>query len=62
MPYKSQAQVRYMHAKHPGIAKEWDGKYGVPTSLPKKRANKAPKRLNPRKRKPGNEPANRQYF
>lgn len=24
MPYKSKAQVRYMHAKHPKIAKRWD--------------------------------------
>jgi len=24
MPYKSAKQRRYMHAKHPGIAKRWD--------------------------------------
>lgn len=24
MPYKSDKQRRYMHAKHPGIAKRWD--------------------------------------
>lgn len=28
MPYKSLAQMRYMHMKHPKIAKEWDDKYG----------------------------------
>jgi hypothetical protein len=28
MPYKSAKQRRYMHAKHPGIAKKWDAKYG----------------------------------
>lgn len=24
MPYKSLKQMRYMHAKHPKIAKKWD--------------------------------------
>jgi hypothetical protein len=28
MPYRSEAQRRYMHAKHPEIAKRWDTKYG----------------------------------
>lgn len=28
MPYKSAKQRRYMHAKHPAIAKKWDRKYG----------------------------------
>lgn len=28
MPYKSEKQRRYMHAKHPKVAKEWDKKYG----------------------------------
>lgn len=28
MPYKSQKQRRYMHAKHPQIAAKWDRKYG----------------------------------
>lgn len=36
MPYKSEAQRKYMHAKHPKIAKRWDKKYGVPSKLPKK--------------------------
>jgi hypothetical protein len=27
MPYKSKAQMRFMHAKHPKIAKEWDARY-----------------------------------
>jgi hypothetical protein len=35
MPYKSKAQVGYMHAKHPGVAAKWDKKYGVPKGLPK---------------------------
>lgn len=28
MPYKSAKQRRFMHAKHPEIAKRWDKKYG----------------------------------
>jgi len=28
MPYRSAKQRRFMHAKHPGIAKRWDKKYG----------------------------------
>ena len=28
MPFKSEAQRRFMHAKHPRIAARWDRKYG----------------------------------
>lgn len=28
MPYKSEKQRKYMHAKHPEIAAKWDRKYG----------------------------------
>ena len=28
MPYRSAKQRAFMHAKHPGIAKKWDKKYG----------------------------------
>lgn len=28
MPYKSEKQRRFMHAKHPDIAARWDEKYG----------------------------------
>ena len=27
MPYRSRAQMRFMHAKHPDIAKRWDARY-----------------------------------
>ena len=27
MPFKSKKQRKYMHAKHPEIAKEWENKY-----------------------------------
>jgi hypothetical protein len=28
MPYKSEKQRKFMHAKHPEIAAKWDKKYG----------------------------------
>jgi len=28
MPYKSEKQRKFLHAKHPEIAKRWDKKYG----------------------------------
>jgi len=28
MPYRSEKQRKYMHSKHPEIAKKWDKKYG----------------------------------
>jgi hypothetical protein len=36
MPYKSLAQMKFMHAKKPGIAKKWDKKYSAPKNLPDK--------------------------
>lgn len=47
MPYKSDKQRRYMHAKHPKIAADWDKKYGgkvVP------RSNARPQK--PKKKRP----------
>ena len=37
MPFKSKAQMRYMFARHPKIAKRWKKKYGVPKNLPEKK-------------------------
>lgn len=34
MPYKSQAQVGFMHKKHPAIAARWDKEYGVSKGMP----------------------------
>jgi hypothetical protein len=34
LPYKSKAQLRFLHARHPGIAKRWDKEHGVPKNLP----------------------------
>lgn len=39
MPYKSDKQRRYMHAKHPTIAAKWDKKYGSKVA-PKKTSKK----------------------
>ena len=42
MPYRSAKQRRFMHAKHPEIAKEWDKKYGA--KVVKKKSAKRKKR------------------
>lgn len=34
MPYRSEAQRRFLHARHPEIAARWDAKYETPTHLP----------------------------
>ena len=34
MPYKSDAQRKFMHAKHPEIAKRWDAEYDSGGKLP----------------------------
>ena len=36
MPFKSKAQMRWMYATHPALAKQWEDKYGIPSSLPNK--------------------------
>ena len=36
MPYKSEKQRKFMHAKHPEIAAKWDKKYGGKISGKKK--------------------------
>lgn len=36
MPYKSDAQRRFMHAKHPQIAARWDKEYPNQKNLPEK--------------------------
>jgi len=40
MPYKSEAQRRFMHARHPKIAKRWDEEYPVKKKLPEHVKNK----------------------
>ena len=43
MPYKSAKQRKFMHAKHPEIAKRWDSEYGgkiAPKAKPKARSTR----------------------
>jgi len=34
MPFKSEAQRRYLWMEHPEVAKRWAKKYGTPRNLP----------------------------
>ena len=40
MPFRSEAQRRFMFARHPQIAKRWTQKYDTPDDLPQ-RVNRA---------------------
>lgn len=40
MPYKSEKQRRFLHAKHPKIAAKWDKEYGGKVVKKKKRKKK----------------------
>ena len=42
MPFRSEKQRRYMHAKHPKIAARWERTYGS-KPMPKKATKKAHK-------------------
>lgn len=45
MPYRSEKQRRYLHAKEPALAARWDREYGGKIAPKKKAAKKAaPKR------------------
>ena len=45
MPFQSEAQRRFMYAKHPAIAKRWSDEYGTPDDLPEhKRKGKKKKK------------------
>ena len=50
MPFKSEAQRRFMHAKHPTIAKRWEREY--PTSvLPKRVGEKREGKMGKKEKK-----------
>lgn len=36
MPFRSKAQMRFMFARHPGIARRWAREYGIPKELPER--------------------------
>ncbi len=56
MPYKSTAQMKFMHAKHPEIAKKWDKKYGVPKGMPMHVAIKKGRKVKKNKKSYANTP------
>jgi len=37
MPFKSDAQRKFMYARHPKIAKRWRKEYGPQTDLPERK-------------------------
>jgi hypothetical protein len=41
MPYRSERQRRFMHAKHPDIAARWDEEYGGKIQPKRKKPAKA---------------------
>ena len=43
MPFRSEAQRRYLWAKHPGIARKWTDKYGAKVQ-PKKKGKRRKKK------------------
>lgn len=46
MPYKSDAQRKFMHAEHPEIAKRWDKEYPNQKNLPEHVDDEKPVRKN----------------
>ena len=44
MPFESDAQRRFMYAKHPGIAKRWRKEYGPQRDLPERKKGKKGKK------------------
>lgn len=43
MPFESEAQRRFMFARHPKIAKRWADTYGITDDLPKRKGKKRSK-------------------
>jgi hypothetical protein len=43
MPYRSELQRRFMHAKHPDIAKRWDKEYGGQINALKRKVSRKAK-------------------
>ena len=40
MPFQSEAQRRFLFAKHPTLAHRWAREYGIPKDLPEKKTDK----------------------
>jgi hypothetical protein len=46
MPFRSEAQRRYLYSQEPEVAKKWRKKYGPQTNLPERVAKKKKGLLN----------------
>lgn len=42
MPFKSEAQRRFLYARHPEIAKRWRKEHGPQRDLPEKKGSSSP--------------------
>lgn len=51
MPYRSEAQRRFLHARHPEIAARWDREHPNQGKLPKHVHKAMKRRLHKRKKK-----------
>lgn len=40
MPFRSEAQRKFLWARHPEVAKEWAHKYDTPEDLPERKGKK----------------------
>ena len=40
MPFQSKAQIGFMFAQHPKIAKRWSKEYGTPKNMPMRKQSK----------------------
>jgi hypothetical protein len=53
MPYASDRQRRFMHARHPEIAKRWDAEYGGKVGGRRRSLTALAKKKDPRRRGDG---------
>lgn len=50
MPFRSEAQRRYMYSAHPAIAKRWSDEYAAAGKLPERVAKKKKKKRGRKKK------------
>lgn len=43
-PFRSKAQERFLYARHPDIARQWQARYGQPKNLPARAKRKPTKK------------------
>lgn len=44
MPFRSEAQRRFLFAKHPDVAEKWAHEYGTPSDLPEHVESPSPRK------------------